>query len=73
MIEKGIYRHFKGKEYEVIGQGTHTETREIIVMYRQLYGSKEEQSRIYLRPLKMFEEEIVYERVLVKRLEKVKE
>ena len=37
-IRPGRYRHFKGKEYEVLGVARHSETEEEYVVYRPLYG-----------------------------------
>lgn len=51
-IKKGKYRHFKGKIYGVIAIGTHTETAEELVVY------KDEEGKIWLRPVEMFLEEI---------------
>lgn len=33
-IKPGRYRHFKGKEYEVLGVARHSETEEELVVYR---------------------------------------
>lgn len=55
MIKPGKYVHFKGKEYEVIGVATHSETLEELVVYRQLYGNYE----LWVRPASMWDEEIV--------------
>ena len=55
MIRKGVYRHFKGKDYEVLGVFTHSETREKFVAYRGLFGKKEE----WCRPLSMFAGRVV--------------
>lgn len=43
----GRYRHFKGKEYEVIGTARHSETLETMVVYRALYG----EGGVWVRPL----------------------
>ena len=52
MIEPGLYRHYKGKDYEVVGVATHSETGESLVVYRALYG----EFGLWVRPLEMFEE-----------------
>lgn len=53
-IEPGKYRHYKGKEYEVIGIAKHSETLEELVVYRALYGEGE----MWARPLAIFMEEV---------------
>jgi len=54
MIKLGVYRHFKGKEYEVIEIAIHSETLEEYVVYKALYGER----KLWVRPLKMFLENI---------------
>ena len=49
-IRPGRYRHFKGKEYEVLGVARHSETEEEMVVYRALYG----EGGLWVRPLSMF-------------------
>ena len=56
MLKPGKYRHYKGKEYEVIGIARHSETLEELVVYKALY--QEEGKNLWVRPLKMFLEEV---------------
>lgn len=49
-LKLGKYRHYKGKDYEVIGVGRHSETLEEVVVYRALYGHK----KLWVRPRSMF-------------------
>lgn len=51
-IKPGRYRHFKGKEYEVIGVANHSETMEELVVYRALYGER----GLWVRPASMWNE-----------------
>ena len=55
-IKNGIYQHYKGNKYEVIGIAKHSETLEDLVVYRALYDNKV--SQLWVRPLKMFAETI---------------
>jgi hypothetical protein len=50
----GIYRHYKGALYEVLGTATHSETEEALVMYRALYGDY----GLWARPRDMFMEQV---------------
>ena len=50
----GVYRHFKGKMYQVVDVALHSETLEEYVVYRQLYG----EGKLWLRPLNMFLEPV---------------
>ena len=36
MLRSGVYRHFKGNLYEVLGVAQHSETQEYLVVYRPL-------------------------------------
>lgn len=49
-----VWRHFKGNFYLVIAAPRHTETGEMYVVYKALYGTYED----YLRPLDMFMSEV---------------
>ena len=51
-IQPGIYRHFKGNRYEVIGMANHSETMEPMVVYRALYG----ENGLWVRPASMWNE-----------------
>ncbi len=57
MIRLGKYRHFKGGEYEVLGFAKDSETLEEMVIYRALYG----EGAVWVRPLKMWNEEVTRE------------
>lgn len=53
-IEPGIYRHFKGQQYEVLGMAKHSETEEEFVVYRALYS----EGGLWVRPRAMWDERI---------------
>ncbi len=55
MIKKGIYRHYKGGLYEVLGVAVHSETLEELVLYKSLYDSdKYPKGTVWARPKEMF-------------------
>ena len=57
---RGKYRHYKGKLYEVVDVAIHSETLELMVIYKALYTSKEfGENATWVRPLSMFTEEVV--------------
>lgn len=54
MIAPGIYEHFKGGRYEVLGVAEHTESGEKFAVYHALVGD----TALKVRPLAMFEERV---------------
>ena len=50
----GKYRHFKGKEYRLIGIATHSETLEPMIIYQALYGDM----GLWVRPAAMWTETV---------------
>ena len=50
LVKPGLYTHYKGGQYEVIGVATHSETEQSLVVYRPLYGER----GLWVRPLEMF-------------------
>ena len=53
----GLYRHYKGGEYEVIGVARHSETLEPLVVYRPLYNN----TGWWVRPHHLFFELIEFD------------
>lgn len=62
-IKVGKYRHFKGKDYEVLYLAKHSETEEDMVVYRCLYGDYS----IWVRPASMWNELVEKDGKKVKR------
>ncbi|MDM1757565.1 MULTISPECIES: DUF1653 domain-containing protein [Acinetobacter] len=56
-MEQGIYRHYKGKLYQVLHVAQHSETQEKLVVYQCLYDDYS----IWVRPLDMFKETVELE------------
>jgi hypothetical protein len=64
-VQIGVYKHYKGNKYKVIGVARHSETLEDLVVYEALYGG----GGLYVRPLGMFLEQVVLEGRGVPRFE----
>jgi len=69
-MKTGKYRHYKGKEYEVVGVATHSETLEELIVYKALYTIEGKgENSLWVRPRAMFEEEVDVDGVVRKRFE----
>lgn len=64
--ENGKYRHYKGNVYEVLGVAKHSETLEELVVYRSVHDGQ-----IWVRPRKMFLEEVAWEGKKQPRFQKI--
>jgi hypothetical protein len=62
----GLYRHYKGGMYEVIGTARHSETLETMTVYRALYGAH----GLWVRPAAMFTEQVVIDGMLQPRFQR---
>lgn len=62
----GLYRHYKGMLYEVVGTVRHSESLEPMTLYRALYGEK----GLWVRPAAMFNEEVVIDGIRQPRFAK---
>ncbi len=70
-IETGLYKHYKGNLYEVIGIAHHSETLEELVVYKALYDTPDfGYGAIWVRPKAMFEGFVMIEGKEVKRFDK---
>lgn len=65
----GKYRHYKGRDYEVLATAVHTETEEPLVIYRALYG----EFGLWARPLAMFMESVTVDGVSTPRFRQIDE
>ena len=53
-MKTGVYEHYKGPRYKVIDTVRHSETEELMVLYRTMYGDED----LWVRPYSMFFEEV---------------
>ena len=53
-IKPGLWKHFKGNQYRVLGVALHSETGEELVVYQALYG----QRGLWVRPAAMWLEQV---------------
>ena len=73
-MKKGTYRHFKGMLVEVTGTALHSETMEEMVIYSHSDPVKGQGAdTAWVRPLKMFQEEVEVEGKMVPRFAFMKE
>jgi len=63
LIQAGTYRHYKGGTYKVIGLAKHSETQEELVVYK----SVDDEHQLWVRPLKMFMENVQIDGKLIPR------
>ena len=61
--QPGIYRHYKGNEYHLLEVATHSETEELMAVYRPLYGDQ----ALWVRPLDMWSEQVEQDGATVSR------
>ena len=69
-LNKGIYQHYRGNRYEVLGVAHHTETLELMVVYRPLYDTKAE---LFVRPYDIFVDTVEKDGQVLRRFQKVDE
>ena len=62
-----LFRHYKGGLYEYICEARHSETEEEMVVYRPLYND----SGVWVRPKKMFFENVTVDGASVPRFAEV--
>ena len=67
-VTQGIYRHYKGNLYQVLHTAQHSETEELLVVYRCLYGEYD----VWVRPLTMFTETVEFDGKEIPRFELIK-
>ena len=67
--EPGLYRHYKGNLYQVLGTARHSEDLSAMTVYRALYGER----GLWVRPATMFAEMVEVDGVVQPRFQKISE
>ncbi len=65
----GLYRHYKGGQYRVIGTARHSESDELLVVYCCLYDN----DSLWVRPVGMFLETVIVDGQQLPRFERIGE
>ncbi|MFG0212308.1 DUF1653 domain-containing protein [Brevibacillus porteri] len=63
---QGLYQHYKGGLYQILGLAKHSETQEELVTYQSL-----ETGQMWVRPLNMFNESVEHNGQQVPRFQKL--
>lgn len=63
----GKYRHYKGKDYEVLCEAVDSETEQRVVVYKALY----EPYTVWVRPYEMFFETVTVDGKNIARFERL--
>ena len=66
-VKSGVWKHYKGKLYLVIGEIRHTETNEVCVAYIPLYEHENGGIPLQARPKIMWNEDVLHEGQTVRR------
>lgn len=64
-IKPGVYVHYKGGRYTILGPARHSETLEPMIVYKSSKGD------MWVRPEHMFHEKVLYKGKFVKRFTRV--
>ncbi len=73
-ITPGIYQHYKGKLYRVLGVGHHSESLEKMVVYQAQYTSPDfGEGALWIRPLTLFLQTVEVDGKHVPRFQRVAE
>ena len=70
-VETGLYEHYKGMRYRVLGVSRHSETLEPLVVYETLYENP--LGRLWVRPAAMFKETVTIDGTVKPRFKKLTE
>jgi hypothetical protein len=71
-VKPGLYRHYKGNSYDVLGVARHSETLEELVVYRGRYAHPEfGPNPLWVRPLSLFVDDVAFEGKRVPRFSPV--
>ena len=71
-LKPGIYRHYKGKLYHVLGVAHHSETLQELVVYKALYKTRFGKNSLWVRSKKMFLQNVTVDSKRTKRFQFVK-
>lgn len=64
-MKLGLYKHYKGGHYKVLGICLHSETKEELVLYESL--NENPLSKMWVRPYDMFFDDVLVDGVKVPR------
>ena len=68
-MQKGIYEHYKGNKYLVIDTVRHSESEELMVLYKTMYGDES----LWVRPYTMFFEDVTIDSKITPRFKYIGE
>lgn len=58
-VKLGKFKHYKGDVVEVVGKALHSESLEEFVIYKHVTGKRSSETHYWVRPIKMFYENVM--------------